>query len=92
MSMKPRRLTLAGFCHARRLTVDLHMDARLRASQAAAEVGVSKQAFNYWRRQGKITPVAHDRAGRALYRLRDVLIVERDTRQAKQSSRTVNCG
>lgn len=92
MSVKPRRLALAGFCHAWRLTVDLDMNAHLRAGQAAEQVGVSKQTFNYWRRQGKITPVAHDRAGRALYRLGDALVVERDTRQAKQSSRTVSCG
>ena len=72
--------------------MDLDMDARLRASQAADQVGVSKQTFNYWRRQGKVKPVAYDRAGRALYLLRKVLEVERDTRQAKQSSRTVSCG
>ncbi len=73
--------------------MDLYdLDAHLRASVAAEQAGVSKQTFNYWRRKGKIKPVAHDRAGRALYRLEDVLEVERDTRQAKQSSRTVNCG
>lgn len=72
--------------------MDLDMDARLRASQAAGEAGVSKQTFNYWRREGKVKPIAHDRAGRALYRLGDVLKVERDTRQAKQSNRVVRCG
>lgn len=60
----------------------LNLDATLRAHQAAAAANVSKQTFNYWRRDGgPLKPAGYDRAGRALYRLGDVLDVERETRR-----------
>ena len=61
-------------------------DAKLPAHLAAAMVGVSRQLINYWRTSGKLHPVAYD--GRSpLYRLRDVLHVERATRRSPHSHR-----
>ena len=62
------------------------MDAKLPAHLAAAMVGVSRQLVNYWRRAGKIAPVAH--AGRSpLYRLGDVLEAESAARRSPRSHR-----
>jgi DNA-binding transcriptional MerR regulator len=65
----------------------MNLDAHLRASQAALLARVSRQTFNYWRKSGKIAQVGTDKNGHALYRAGDVLVVERDMRNAKQSSR-----
>jgi predicted alpha-1,6-mannanase (GH76 family) len=66
----------------------INLDAQLRAHQAAQAARVSRQVLNYWRRDGgPLKPVDHDKAGHALYRLGDVLAVERDMRNAKQSTR-----
>lgn len=61
--------------------------ALVTASLGAHRVCVSKQLVNYWRTTGKITPVATDKRGRALYRLRDIVRVERETRRSAQSHR-----
>lgn len=76
-SPNPSRLGLAAY---RRLIVDL--DARLTATEAARYVGISKQLFNYWRTSGKVQPDE-----RGLYRLGDVLDVERRTRRSPCSHR-----
>lgn len=62
-------------------------NALVTASLGAHRVQVSRQLVNYWRITGKITPVATDKRGRALYRLRDIVRVERDTKQSAQSHR-----
>lgn len=62
------------------------LDAKLPAHLAAAMVGVSRQLINYWRRSGRLEPVAVD--GRSpLYRLGDILDAERDMRRSPQSHR-----
>jgi hypothetical protein len=60
----------------------VNLDARLTPSEAARLAGVSRQLFNWWRCEGKIQPGSD-----GLYRAGDVLAVERQTRNAKQSSR-----
>lgn len=63
------------------------LDAQLPAHLAAAMVGVSRQLINYWRSSGHLTPVDAD--GRSpLYRLGDLLAVERDMRRSPQSHRS----
>lgn len=62
-------------------------DVLLPANLAAARVRVSRQLLNWWRRTGKLTPAAADRTGRPLYRLGDVVQVERQTRRSPQSHR-----
>ena len=64
----------------------MNLDAQLTASQAALAVGVTKQTFNHWRKQGYVQAVGADQ-GRAIYRYGDVLQVERAMRNANQSSR-----
>ncbi len=62
------------------------LDAHLPAHLAAMKVGVSRQLINWWRTAGKIQPVAMD--GRSpLYRLGDLLEVERATRRSNRSHR-----
>lgn len=63
-------------------------DALLPASLAARRANVSRQLVNYWRRTGKLQPVAVDQRGRPLYRHGDVLNVERATRRSPHSHRT----
>jgi hypothetical protein len=60
----------------------VNLDARLTPSEAARLAGVSRQLFNWWRREGKISP-GED----GLYRAGDVLRVERDTRRSGRSHR-----
>lgn len=62
------------------------LDTKLPAHLAAALVGVSRQLVNYWRSAGLLQPVGA--SGRSpLYRLGDVLEVERATRRSIQSRR-----
>jgi DNA-binding transcriptional MerR regulator len=61
-------------------------DTKLPAHLAAAMVGVSRQLVNYWRTSGKLKPVDRD-GRRPLYRLGDILQVERSTRHSPQSHR-----
>lgn len=65
----------------------LNPDARLRATDAAAAVNVSRQTFNYWRRVAAISPVGYTYDGRPLYRYADVLAVEAKMRRTPQSTR-----
>jgi hypothetical protein len=60
----------------------VNLDAKLTAAQAARYVGISRQLFNYWRTSGKVEPDE-----RGLYRLGDVLEVERQTRHSPNSHR-----
>lgn len=63
------------------------LDAKLPAHLAAAQVGVSRQLVNWWRRSGKLKPAAKASRG-YVYRLGDVLEVERDTRRSPNSRRS----
>ena len=67
------------------LEVVVNLDARLTPQLAALAVGVSKQAFNYWRTSGKISP-----GDDGLYRYGDVLQVEARTRRSAKSHRKRN--
>lgn len=78
---KPRTPAVRGFRHSREV-VTLNLDARLPAYLAARIAGVTKQTFNYWRTSGKLA-----RGDDGLYRLGDVLAVERDTRNNPNSRR-----
>jgi predicted site-specific integrase-resolvase len=60
----------------------LNLDARLTPSEAARLAGVSRQLFNWWRREGKVHPGEDGR-----YRAGDVLEAERDTRRSGRSHR-----
>ena len=60
----------------------MNLEARLTAQLAALAAGVSKQAFNYWRTSGKISP-GED----GLYRYGDVLKAESLTRRSVKSHR-----
>jgi predicted site-specific integrase-resolvase len=62
------------------------LDAKLPAHLAARLVGVSRQLVHYWHTAGHLTPVAV--SGRQpLYRLGDLLAVERDMRNSPHSHR-----
>ncbi len=63
----------------------MNLDARLTPQLAALAVGVSKQAFNYWRTSGKVTPGPD-----GLYRYGDVLKAESQTRRSGKSRRERN--
>lgn len=69
--------------------MEMDFDILLPAAEAAIRANVSKQVFNYWRRTNKVTPAAVDDNGRALYRARDVLAAERQTRRSPYSHRAV---
>jgi hypothetical protein len=60
--------------------VPVDLEALLPAYLVAKVVGVTRQVFNYWRKVGKVVAAGVDKTGRALYRLRDALVVEADTR------------
>ena len=62
------------------------LNARITGAQAAEIAGVSRQLVNRWRQLGHLIPVAqHGRS--PLYRLGDVLTVDREMRQSNRSSR-----
>ncbi len=63
------------------------MDALVTAREAAQAVYVSKQLFNYWRSSNKIQPKGTDRKGHKLYRLGDVIEVEKAAFNAPTSTR-----
>ena len=63
------------------------MDALLTTTEAATAARVSKQLIYAWRVNGKLKPADYDPRGRPLYRERDVLEVERDTRRSPNSHR-----
>ncbi len=64
----------------------MDLDAKLPAHLAARLVGVSRQLINYWRASGALTPVAVK--GRSpLYRIGDLVEVERDMRRSSRSHR-----
>lgn len=67
----------------------MDLDALIPGYLAARLVGVSKQLIRRWRlRPVNPLPVAdHDNRGRPLFRVRDVLAVERETRHSPHSSR-----
>jgi predicted site-specific integrase-resolvase len=63
-----------------------NQDAQVRAADAAKYLGISRQLINYWRASGKVEPVG--RKGRnVLYRLRDLVEVEREMRHSPMSHR-----
>lgn len=95
---KPALLALALTNRARKLSSPRHspralfvrpevpvdLDARIPAVFAAERLRVSKQLFNYWRRSGHISP-----GDDGLYRLGDVLEVERRMRRHPNSRRQI---
>lgn len=62
----------------------VNLDALLTGTQAARLVGVSKQLVRKWRVLGHLEPVEPDPP---LFRVRDVLTAERQTRRSPQSRR-----
>lgn len=57
------------------------LDVHVTATEAARRLGVSSQLICMWRRAGKVAPVG--RQGRSpLYRLGDLMAVERETRNS----------
>lgn len=65
------------------------VDALVTGAEAARLVGVTRHLVGMWKRAGKLTP--KDRRGRSpLYRLGDVLQVERDTRRSRHSHRRLD--
>jgi DNA-binding transcriptional MerR regulator len=65
----------------------MNLDARLNRAQAAAWLNVDPPRISAWKRAGLIAPVEVTASGRTLYRLGDLLNVERQTRQSQKSSR-----
>lgn len=68
------------------------LDARLNRAQAAAFLRVSKNLISTWKAAGLITPVETTADGQTLYRLGDLLEVERTTRRSPKSSRNPSRG
>lgn len=64
----------------------INPDAHVAASDAAWYLGISRQLLNYWRTTGKVEPVRHV-GRRPLYRLADLVEVERAMRRSPQSHR-----
>lgn len=65
---------------------DIHRNRRLdvpvTATEAARRLGVSSQLICMWRRAGKVEPIGQE--GRSpLYRLGDLMDVERETRNSQ---------
>lgn len=56
-------------------------------AMAARLAGISKQAFNYWRTSGKIAPAGVGPDGRNLYRVAEVLAVERAASRVPHQNR-----
>lgn len=64
----------------------LDLDALITGAQAARLAGCHRANICLWRNQGRLT--VRDRRGRsALYRLGDVLEVERETRRSGKANR-----
>lgn len=66
-------------------------DTLVSASQAALAVGITRQAIQYWIRTGKIRPASVRDSGRTkqLFRLGDVLRVERAVSASRHSHRHI---
>jgi hypothetical protein len=67
------------------------LDALIPGYLAAHLVGVSRQLVRKWtkRTTNPLTVAAHDAAGRPLFRVRDVIAIERECRRSTKSSRNV---
>jgi hypothetical protein len=63
----------------------VNLDVHLTVTEAAQLARVSKQLVNWWRTSGRLAGQRHN--GVWMYRARDVLAVERDTRQSPLSHR-----
>lgn len=64
---------------------DIYRNRRLElpvtATEAAQRLGISSQLICMWRRAGKVAPIGQE--GRSpLYRLGDLMVVERETRNS----------
>lgn len=57
----------------------INLDALVTAAEAAPQIKVTVAAICMWRNRGKLT-VAGYRGRSPLYKYRDLLLVERDTR------------
>jgi predicted site-specific integrase-resolvase len=66
--------------------VTLTPNAQVIASDAANYLGISRQLINYWRTTGKIQAIGR-RGRHQIYRLADLVEVERLTRRTPQSHR-----
>lgn len=64
----------------------MNLDAELTASQAARAMGVSRQLVHYWVKAGRLHPVP-DTGTTKRFRLRDVQLAERATRNSGCSTR-----
>lgn len=64
-----------------------NMDARLNRRQAATFLNISPNLVSVWKAAGLINPVETTPQGHTLYRLGDLLEVERATRRSPKSSR-----
>jgi hypothetical protein len=67
----------------------MDLDALIPGYLAARLVGVSKQLVYRWQHRptNPLVPAEHAPDGRPLFRVRDVLAVERETRHSPRSSR-----
>jgi hypothetical protein len=63
------------------------LDALLNRAQAAAYLKVSPNLVGMWKRNGHLAVATLDQRGNPLYRLGDLLIVEKKMRNSEQSSR-----
>lgn len=73
----------------------VNLDAHVSAREAAGyppmrKHGVCRHLIGMWKRLGKLAPVGQ-RGRSPLYRWRDVLQVEADTRRSGQSHRSTEC-
>lgn len=58
------------------------LDSQLTAVEASSIFGVTAATIRKWASLGKIKAVGMDRRGRKLYRLGDIALYEKQTRQA----------
>ena len=61
---------------------------KVTAAQAATHCGIALCAVTKWAREQRITPVGTNDAGRKLYRLADIVTVERDNRTRRELTTT----
>jgi hypothetical protein len=65
----------------------INHDALLNRKQSGMFLGVSPNLVGMWKTLGKLTPAAHDKRGNPLYRVGDLLDVDREARASDKSHR-----